>query len=131
MPSDHARQGMFVPDFHPGFHLAVADLHSFHVHAVGSSPTTRQDHLVPAALKAPAAVPSAVGKAAGAIAPVACNALETQLGSLGYGFFLEGLCWGFFARNGKKADVEHLAQTNLGNPAPLGRDGDKVAFHAA
>ena len=131
MPSDHARQGMFVPDFHPGFHLAVADLHSFHVHAVGSSPTARQDHLVPVAFKATGAVPGAVGKVAGAIAPVACNALETQLGSLGDWFFLEGLCWGFLARHEKKADVEHLAQLDLGNAPPLGRDGDKVAFHAA
>ena len=99
---------------------------------MGLRSTAREEHLVPAALEASGSVPGAVGKMAGAIAPVACNALKTQLGSLGDWFFLKGLCsGGFLARHEKKTDVEHLAQLDLGNPAPLGRDGDKVAFHAA
>ena len=132
VPSDHARQGVFVPDLHASFYLAVADLKGLHIHGVGLRTTARQNHLVPSTLKAAGAVPGAVAEVSGAIAPVACNALETQLGSLGDWFFLKGLCGGgFFARNGKKTDIQHLAQFDLGNPAPLGRDGDKVAFHAA
>ena len=122
---------MFVPEFHPSFYLAVFDFHRPHVHAVGSSPTVREDHLVPAAFEATGAVPGAIGMVTGAIAPIACDALESQLGGLGDGFFLEGFCGGFLASNEKKADVDHLAQLDLGSPAIFGRNGDKVAFHAA